>query len=132
MRLAASIRVWGVCGLCLGFVALSPAVIAERIAQCAKPPGEQVACEDDQLASCSVAKDMSVRGRCKSQPKKNMTPEEIKAWALSEILEKKVESKDLANREYMKILGEHKAQVNGAIVIFNIPTSSSRSRFPEW
>jgi hypothetical protein len=110
---------------------LSPAVIAEHIAQCSKPPGEQVSCEDDQLAPCSVAKDLSVKGRCQNKPKRDMTPEEIKAWALTQILGRKVEPRDLARREYIKILGDQKVEVNGAIVMFSIPTSSSRFKFPE-
>jgi hypothetical protein len=96
--------------------------MAQRVATCKDPPGGQISCEEAQMAFCAVDGKGRVDGRCKDVPK-SMVSSEAKAWALSEILGKKVTPEDLARPEYKSILEKGWAESNGKTITFSsIPT----------
>ncbi len=100
----------------------------QRVATCKDPPGGQVSCEENQLASCAVDGKGRVDGKCKNVPKK-MGTLETKAWGLSEVVGKKITKEDLKKPEYVKILAEGRAESDGKTVTFNLPGGMPKPEF---
>jgi hypothetical protein len=102
------------------FLLLTVPASAETITKCARPPGEEVRCEDRQAAICKV-EGRAVYGRC-STPPQNTTGLELSAWLLSRVLEQSVTPDEVAQGKYDVILQEKRWESENRIVTFTLPT----------
>ena len=82
----------------------------------------QVTCEDGQVAICTV-KDGKVDAQCKTPPSSSSEGPALRAWLLSEILQRPIKLTDLASPELQTILteGKYANPHSGVVVYFTLP-----------
>jgi len=103
--------------------------LGQQVVSCADPPGGQITCERNQVASCSVEKG-KVAGRCQTRPS-GFGAKDLQAWTLSQMLGRDVTVEQLDDPKFKSILEDGGFKDGDRTVIFSIPGEPHKQAKPQ-